>query len=232
MSLKYALLENFLTTRADDYTAQIQEVKSHDLKSVVSKMKKGSTSDTNAIAIITSFFEAIEEITGEGESISTDLIHTKFSIQGVFNGANDTFDPKRHTLRLNVTASKNFKKALSNITLEKTTAPDVSVQLLEVKDSVSGSINQNITSEGVVEIVGNMLKIDGSDPSNGIFFVASDGTVNKVVTIIENKPSRLIAIIPTLKAGTYTLRVTTQYNGGTPLNAPRSGTFHLPLTVS
>ncbi len=233
MSLKYALLENLLTLRKDDYTAQTQGVKSHDIESIIQKMlKKGSTiTMTDTLAVLHSFFEVIQEITKEGETIHTDLIHTNFSIQGVFEGAADTFDPKRHTIRLNVNAGKELKQVIPNIPLEKTTAAEVLPYILEVKDSISGSINENISSGGVIEITGSMLKIQGDNPANGAVFIGQDSKEYKAVTVVDNKPARLIIIAPALKAGEYTLQITTQYSGSNTLKKSKTGAFNKPLTV-
>lgn len=233
MSLKYALLENLLTPRKDDYTAQSQEVKSHDINSITQKMiEKGSTiTMTDTLAVLHSFFEVIKEITKEGETIHTDLINTNFSIQGVFEGAADAFDLRRHTVRLNVNAGKELKQVIPDIPLEKTTAPEILPYILEVKDSITGSVNENITSKGVIEITGSMLKIQGDNPANGAAFIAQDGTKHKAVTLVDNKPARLIIIAPALKAGEYTLQLTTQYSGSNTLKEPRKGVFNKPLTV-
>ena len=99
------------------------------------------------------------------------------------------------------------------ITLEKTAANEVLPHILEVKASIPASVNENITSAGVTEIVGSLLKIESGNPINGIEFISQDGTARRAVTIVDDKPARLILIAPALKAGDYTLQVTTQYNG-------------------
>ncbi|ACF14789.1 conserved hypothetical protein [Chloroherpeton thalassium ATCC 35110] len=231
--IKYALMENLLTARTDDYMAQPQDVRSHDLESITEKMlAKGTTiTKTDTVAVLNSFFEVVSEITRDGESVNTELINTGFSIQGVFLGATDTFDSKRHSIKLNVNPGKALKKSLSDITLEKTASTDVLPQILEVKDSISGSVNESITSSGVVEIKGSLLKIEGDNQNNGVVFLDAQGAVHKVTTLVDNKPARLIVLLPALPAGEYTLQITTQYSGGTILKTPRTGTFNKPLTV-
>lgn len=234
MSLKYALVENLLTSRTNDYVAKPQEVRSHDLASITERMiQKGSTiTKTDTLAVLNTFFEVVKEITQEGETIHTELIHTNFSIQGVFDSATEKFDPKKQKLKINVNAGKKLKKALPLVTLEKTTTTEPLPNLVEVKDSISGSVNDRITSGGVVEIIGSMLKVEGTKTANGVFFTAQDGTAHKVNTIVENKPSKLIVICPTLTPGKYTLQVTTQYSGSKQVKETKTGTFHKQLTVA
>ncbi|UOB18415.1 DNA-binding domain-containing protein [Abyssalbus ytuae] len=234
MSLKYSLNENLLTPQPDDYSARPQGVKSHDLESIIAQMvSKGSTvTRTDILAVLNNFFEVVGAITANGETINTDLFKTNFSISGVFEGATDGFDKSRHTIKINTNTGKVLKEALAKIQVEKITTPEIIPHIIEVKDSISGSVNDHITSNGILEITGSLLKIEGDHPDNGIYLIAEDGTKNKVTTIADNKPGRLFAVLPTLTAGEYTLEVTTQYNGGnSELKAPRTGTFNKPLTA-
>ena len=198
MSLKYSLIENLLTEHPDDYNAHPQEVSSHDLESIISQMlEKGSTvTRADILAVLNNFFEVAAGITAIGETINTDLFKTGLSISGVFDGAGDTFDKSRHSIRVNINAGKLLKEALAKIQVEKTTARESIPYVLEVKDSVSGSVNDQITSGGVLEITGSRLKVEGDNAANGVYLVAADGTKNKVPTLVENKPARLFVILP------------------------------------
>lgn len=131
------------------------------------------------------------------------------------------------------TAKVLFSRAgFESIRVQKITTPDKAPNIVEVEDSISGSVNSQITSGGVLKMTGSLLKIEGDNPDNGVYFVAADGTKNKVATVVDNKPGQLIVVIPTLSPGTYTLEVMTQHNGGgTGLKAPRTGTFGQTLTV-
>ncbi len=234
MSLKYALLENLLTPSPDDYTAQVQEVKSHDMNSIMEKMlQKGSTiTKTDTLAVLNAFFEVIEEVTRQGETVSFDEFRTHFSISGVFKGAADHFDADRHTVHLKLHAGKRLKEVLSDLSLEKVTTEKALPHVLEVKDSITGSTNQNITSAGVIEIIGSRIKIAGEDLDKGVYFEDSQGKTYKVQTLIENKPARLVVLVPSLEKGTYLLSIKTQYSGGgTFVKQARIGTFEHPLNV-
>lgn len=234
MSLKYSLTQNMLTAQPDDYTARTQEVSSHDLESIISRMlEKGSTvTRADILAVLNNFFEVATSITADGENINTDLFKTRLSISGVFDTAGDTFDKSRHTIKVNTNAGKMLKGALANIQVEKTTAREFIPYVAEVKDSLSGSVNDQITSGSVLEITGSRLKVEGDHAANGVYLVAADGTKTKVTTLVENKPAKLFVILPALTAGEYTLQITTQYNvAGGHLKSPRTGTFSKPLTV-
>lgn len=233
MSLQYALLEALLTPAPDDYTAQVQNVKSYDMESVIEKMlQKGSTiTKTDTLAVLNSFFETVSEIVRQGENVHLDLFSTRLSLSGIFNGATDTYDPKRHSIRVNVNAGKLLKEVAKHIKPEKVDSSETLPHILEVTDSISGSVNDKITSGGVLTLVGSRLKIAGENTENGVYLIDEKGKKYKVSTLVENKPARLIAILPSLATGTYTLQITTQFTGGAYLKQSRTGIFDSPLTV-
>jgi hypothetical protein len=105
-------------------------------------------------------------------------------------------------------------------------------QIQEVKDSVSGAVNDRLTAGGVVEVRGYNLKIDGDDPSCGLWFVAEGGQETQATVIIENKPSKILAMIPALAAGSYQMKVVTQYaNGVKFLKTPKIFVYPKSLSV-
>lgn len=233
MSLKYNLVQNLLTSNPDDHSARPQGIKSHNLKSIISLMLKSGSTITHAdiTAVLINFFEVAGSITANGEIINTDLFKTKLSITGVFNSALDTFNRDRHAIKINTNPGKILKQAVAQMQVEKITTPKLIPNILGVKDSISGSIDNKITSGGILEIIGILLKISGDHVNNGVYFIGKDGTRNKVVTTVQNKPGSLIVMIPTLVTGEYTLELTTQYRGSSTLKTPRTGTFHKPLVV-
>ena len=66
-----------------------------------------------------------------------------------------------------------------------------------------------------------------------MFFVAADGTETPVThRLTQNDPSKVVARVPVLAAGAYTLKIVTRFTGGRALlNLPRALTYELPLNV-
>ena len=155
------------------------------------------------------------------------------SVTGVFDGANDSFDKKRHTVNLNLSAGTLLRDVLPKIKCEKTESASTDPYITEVTDIVSSTVNTTLTKGGIVQLVGSRLKFDAKDTSQGIFFVPETGTPVRAAVIAENKPARLMAIIPAdLEAGTYYTEVRTKYTvGGKPLKTAKIGRFIKPLTV-
>jgi hypothetical protein len=79
---------------------------------------------------------------------------------------------------------------------------------------VSGRVNEILTVGGVIEVRGYNLKIEGDDPACGLWFIPENGIETKAAVMIENKPARIIAMIPQIRHGQCQVKVVTQYTGG------------------
>ena len=234
--LKYALRENLLTAAPDDFMAQVQDVRSYTIDEIIDlMMEKGSTlTKADVKAVLQIYGEVVSTIIKDGSSVNTPLMNTAMSISGVFNGANDAFDKKRHTVNLNITAGTALKAALGKIKCEKTEGTSTDPYITEVTDIVTGTVNTTLTKGGVVQLVGSRLKFDAKDTAQGIFFVPETGEAVRAAVIAENKPARLMAIIPAdLAAGTYYIEVRTKYANATKqLKTLKVGRFAKPLTIT
>ena len=232
--LKYSLVENYLTERPDDYSAQTHSVVTVDKEGLIARMLRRGTSltRTDILAVMNGMEETVVEIHNEGGTVTHPLFNTSFSISGVFEGAMDSFDGNRHKLNINVTKGVLLREVEKRVRFEKTNSPAPLPQIQEVKDSVSGTINDRLTSGGVAEVRGYNLKIEGDDPTCGLWFIAEGGQETQAVTVVENKPSRILAMIPSLASGKYQIKVVTQFNGsGKWLKSPKQFVYPKRLIV-
>ena len=234
--LKYSLRENLLTAAPDDFMAQVQDVRSYTLDEIIdAMMQKGSTlTRADVAAVLQIYGEVCASVIADGCALNTPLMNTALSISGVFNGANDAFDKKRHAVNLNITAGTALKAAVGKVKCEKTGTTSTDPYINEVKDIVSGTVNAELTKGAVVQITGSRLKFDAKDAAQGIFFVPETGNPVRAAVIAENKPARLMAIIPAdLEAGTYYIEVRTKMDTkGKTLKTLKTGKFNKPLTVT
>jgi len=213
--LKYSLVENQLTDRADDYLAITQSLESLDKEAIINRMLKKGTAltRTDILGVLNSLEEVVEEALLDGYSITHPLFNTSFSISGVFESPLDVFDGNRHKLNINLTKGVRLRNAERNVKFEKTTTASPMPIIQEVKDSISGKVNEILTPRGVVEIRGYNLKIEGDDKVCGLWFVSDNGKEFKAETLIENKPSRIMAMIPALEKGVYQVKIVSQFTG-------------------
>ena len=234
--LKYCLRENLLTPAPDDYMAQAADVRSYTLDEIIDLMMEKGTTLTRAdvAATLQVYGEVISAIIKDGSAVNTPLMNTTLSISGVFDGANDSFDKKRHTVNLNITAGTLLRDAVTKVKCEKTEGASTDPYITEVTDIVTGTVNTTLTKGGVVQLVGSRLKFDAKDAAQGIFFVPETGAPVRVAVIAENKPARLMAIIPAdLAAGTYYIEVRTKIlEGNKSGKTLKTGRFNKALTVA
>ena len=232
--LKYSLRENLLTPAPDDYMAQAQDVRSYTLDEIIDLMMDKGTTITRAdvAATLQVYGEVCASLIKDGSALNTPLFNTALTIAGVFNGANDSFDKKRHTVNLNITAGTLLRDAVTKVKCEKTEGVSTDPYITEVTDIVSGKTNEVLTKGGIVQITGSRLKFDAKDASQGIFFVPETGNPVRASVIAENKPARLMAIIPAdLAAGTYYIEVRTKIIGSSQKSKTlKTGKFDKPLT--
>ena len=234
--LKYSLRENLLTPAPDDYMAQVADVRSYTLDEIIDLMMDKGTTLTRAdvAATLQVYGEVVSAIIKDGSAVNTPLMNTALSISGVFDGANDSFDKKRHTVNLNLTAGTLLRDAVTKVKCEKTEAASTDPYITEVADIVSGKVNEVLTKGGVVQLTGSRLKFKADDTAQGIFFVPETGNPVRASVIAENKPARVMAIIPAdLPAGTYYIEVRTKIaEGGKALKNLKTGRFAKALTVT
>ena len=234
--LKYCLRENLLTPAPDDYMAQAADVRSYTLDEIIDLMMEKGTTLTRAdvAATLQVYGEVVSAIIKDGSAVNTPLMNTSMSISGVFDGANDSFDKKRHTVNLNITAGTLLRDAVTKVKCEKTEGASTDPYITEVTDIVTGTANTTLTKGGVVQLVGSRLKFDAKDTAQGIFFVPETGEAVRAAVIAENKPARLMAIIPAdLAAGTYYIEVRTKIlEGNKSGKTLKTGRFNKALTVA
>ena len=234
--LKYCLRENLLTPAPDDYMAQAADVRSYTLDEIIDLMMEKGTTLTRAdvAATLQVYGEVVSAIIKDGSAVNTPLMNTSMSISGVFDGANDSFDKKRHTVNLNITAGTLLRDAVTKVKCEKTEGASTDPYITEVTDIVTGTANTTLTKGGVVQLVGSRLKFDAKDAAQGIFFVPETGEAVRATVIAENKPARLMAIIPAdLAAGTYYVEVRTKIIGSSQKSKTlKTGRFDKPLTCT
>ena len=210
MSINYSLFENNLTSNPNDYTAVVQNQTSRSKEDIIEEMiSRGSTvTKAEALSVLEEFEAAVERALIKGDSINMPLFRISASIQGVFNGDGESFDRSRHYVRLNVNPGSRIGEIAEGIKVEKIPATSPAPALRAFRDIESELLNEVLTPGGAGEISGSRLKLDPTDENQGVFFIGDDGTTIRANSVIRNKPSNLIFMIPSeLRSGNYQLEV-------------------------
>lgn len=234
--LKYSLRENLLTPEPDDCMAQVQDVRSYSQNEVIDLMMRRGTTLTKAdvAAVLQVYAEVISELTADGCAVNTPLFNTSFSVGGVFNGMSDSFDKARHTVSVNVSAGTALREAVKSIKTEKTEGNNTDPYITEVTDVVSGTVNSTLTAGGILRLTGARLKFDASDETQGVFFVPeAGGDVVRCTVVAENKPARVMVMIPQgIAAGVYYAELRSRFMGNSQAGKTlKTGRFAKSLEV-
>lgn len=233
--LKYSLRENHLTPEPDDCMAQVQDVRSYSLDEVIDLMTRRGTTLTRAdvSAVLQVYAEVVSELVSDGCAVNTPLFNTSFSISGVFAGMSDTFDKSRHNVSLNINAGTKLREAVKSIKTEKVDGVSTNPLITEATDVVSGLVNVSLTPGGVLRLTGSRLKFFPADETQGVFLVSESGSEVRCAVVAENKPARVMVMIPQdIASGTYYAEVRTKLDSsGKSVKTLKVGHFTKPLTV-
>jgi hypothetical protein len=233
MSIAYVLFENNLTDDPNDYMAMVQPTGTADLDKVVERMiERGSTvTKADILSVLEDYYSAIENMVLEGLNVNTPMANYGVSIKGIFNGAEDSYDPSRHQLAGAISPGSRYRKTIRERgQTNKAEARKPTPNLVVYVDVNSGERNSLLTLGGMGQIIGHRLKFDPTDPAQGIFLVGADGVEAKITTVGKNMPGELMFLVPPmLPVGDYTLQVRATIYGSQDV---RSGTLNDTLTVT
>jgi hypothetical protein len=233
--LQFTLVENLLTPALNDYMAQPVNVRSYTLAEIVRRILSRNTglSEAQLTASVNEFIEEVGLITEEGDTVNTPLVNTNLSISGVYDGAADNYDSKRHRTKINANAGSRLVTALAKVKPQKVNVAEPVPHILEVKDIVSDTVNETLTPGGVLQLRGSRLKFLPAEAGNGVFLINEQGVERQLTVIVENKPARLMLLLPAdLSDGTYWVEVRSTYSSaGKPAKTLKTGRFPKTLTV-
>ena len=211
MSIKYYLRHNNLKKDTREYRASVVHRAHVSLEEVIKRMLEQGSTVTRAdiLGVLINFQRVIEKYLHEGCTIKTPFANFSSSIKGPFTGVSDMFDSGRHRVIPVVNAGKDLHAHYrQGIPTQKVEATTNIPNLLTYNDIDSGERDKVVTPNGLAEIRGSRLKIDKTDPSQGIFFIDKTGHEYQVSIIAQNKPSLLNFKVPLdLPKGVYKVSV-------------------------
>jgi hypothetical protein len=232
--MDYFLTDNHLTSDPNDQTAIPTNIRSYTDDQIIDRiMQRGTTlTRPDLLAGIRAYQEEHGYIVEEGNSFNTGLLNAGPDIAGKFNSVTDGYDHSRHKTRYSVSFSRSIQEKIAKIKMNKVQAPNTGPLIAAIRDGASGLTDGTLSAGGVLDITGSRLKVFPDLPDDGVYIVAPDGVEYKASTLVENKPSRLIVMIPELPPGTYTLEVRTHFIGNaTPGKQLRKAQFAKLLNI-
>lgn len=225
--LKGWLADNAVTTdNKDDKILVLESAGSLTEDDIIKRMMQEITGlKEETLYHATSLYNRIVlESLLNGYTVNTGLFYASPSFQGVIDGG--VWNKEKNTIKVNFQQGKKLREEIAKTKVEILGEKADIMYVLEVEDKKTGLKDGSVSPGFGVIIRGRNLKIAGSDESVGVYLINDQSSEEKLpdYQIIRNMPSELVIQIPTgLLTGTYTLRITTQYNkSAAGLKEPRS----------
>jgi hypothetical protein len=236
--IRARLYPNYLSTVDGAYIARTDDETSLKIEDICSSMKEraGYTGKyEEAVEIVQQFFNEAMYRVCDGFSVNFgDFFTMHPRIGGVWHSPADPWDVSKHPIRFGFHVLKRLRDIVPHIEVLIEGVYDGSGFIAEITDVTTESVNETLTPGGMFALTGHKIKVSGTDPSCGVFFVDSAGRRVPVAGhLADNQSNRIVGLIPALGAGTWTLEVVSQFSGSsTPLKTPRTVRFGTELTVS
>ena len=227
--IKYTLnvqsVDNPLTKEEGDKRFVLVPNGTADFDRVISEMmavNPGLERET-VEAVVKLEHRTIQRLTLNGMRVSNGLFSAVASPKG---RAGASWDPKVNQLNITIAQGADWREAIRNTTVNVLGDKSEVMYVSGITDAATRATNRTATPGYPFTVEGNYLKLAGEDPSVGIYLVDEDGTETRIdpAMVAVNEPKKLVFVIPaTMEAGTYTLRVVTQYvSSGNLLKTPRT----------
>ena len=178
--------------------------------------------------------KAVKGFIKDGLSFMDELVQISPRVLGLWETEAAEYDEKEHKRTVDVVPTADFRAELDEVTIKVLGPKEAAARITAITDSATGLKDGTLTIGDDIIIEGHKLKIDESDPEQGVFFAMEDGTMVKTVRRLSvNMPKRIVARMPKeLAEGAVTVIVKTRYTTSPkPLKTLREIVFNYPCTA-
>lgn len=235
-TIKAMLYPNPMKNADGKYLARTTKYSSYDIQSICeslcSKLGTGLQLETIAYHVKLFLDEMMEKIE-DGNKINTGYFTAQAHVKGSFDSLADDFDENKHSVDIVFSAGHFAHKAKKNLKVEIQRTKPYSLRIWTITDLQTKQHTDKLIANRILVMRGDKIKITGDNPSVGLYLRHNE-TGNEIhfppTVLFANGDTKLELIVPQLAAGSYQLKVTTQYAGnGKPLAQPRSYTYEHTL---
>jgi hypothetical protein len=237
---KVWLRPNMLTVDVDnDYIAEVSTTgktsRNTDIAQAI--MTEGSEIKYDTIvSILNQRDRIVRQKVQEGGSVLDGVCHIQPRITGVWKGANAKFDAAANHITVDMTPAAELRDALTHVGVEVLGVKDSGAYIGLVTDAATGNTDGTATAHDDIIITGEKIKIVPEDDETiGVFFrnIQTGETYRVSRRLTQNDPKKIIARLPDMPTGSYTLTIVTRYtqSHNVLLNEARTIVYERPLTV-
>jgi hypothetical protein len=234
--MKAWLKKNPLTPEANDYFVVIESFGSINPAGIIDGLKADGMElkPETVLDVITRYNNKCIDLALSGYNVSTGLVYMKAAVKGV--AYDRTWDPERNRLHIAISQGLDMRNAVAETTVEIMGEHPDPIALYSITDLSTGKTDGSVTPGLTAELKGTYIRITGEDESCGLYLRNVDTAEDLKLEaryIAVNDPSHILFVVPaTLTAGTYELRVITQFTvANRTLKHPRSVALGYHVTV-
>ena len=237
--IRAKLYDNLLTPDPNDFSARVISESSLTIRDICESSATRGGADVSAPAMqhgVELFLKEMAYLLCDGFSVNTGYFTAVPSIRGAFNSPNENFNSSKHSILFQFTQGEAMRKEIANVEVEILGVAEAGTEIMQVTDVKTGSVNDQITPNRNLKIIGSRIKLVGDHPDIGLVFIDETNPSNifkvEMDEFVVNNPSELIIVIPEdMPIGQYKLQLTTQYAISKLLKTPRTVVFDKILTV-
>ena len=237
--LNVRLYDNPLTPEINDYTGKVQlngTLYNTDVARKIVEQRSEFRYET-ILNILQIADDVKRTAIATGYSVVDGVSQMRPSVMGRFDGAAASYNPAIHSKSVTMAASAELRKAIAASKVVIMGATTTGPVINRVEDIYTTTDNGVITPGRNLRIYGQRLRIAGDDTAVGVWFVAVGEASERIRLddrdLVDNDPSKLTLVVPSLAPGGYFVEIVSQTSGNktTLLKEPRSYRFEILLTV-
>jgi hypothetical protein len=172
------------------------------------------------------FFNEMAYQLCDGFAVNTGWFSIQPVIGGLFESADEGFDPKEHKVGFRYRTGALLRAPAQAVVVELEGRMDTGGGITCFTDAASAMVNKRVTPDGFFTISGNKIKVKGDSPDCGVWFVSTTSPFRRYKVeraLTENVSTKVIGMVPPLPAGKYVVEIKTCYTvGGIDLKQPKT----------
>jgi len=168
----------------------------------------------------------------DGNAVNLGYYSIHPNVGGVFRSTTHAYSRKENPISFSFTTLAKLREKAKYIDVEIVGLADAPAYIDQFTDVESNYVNSSFVVDQGFSITGHSIKVEGTLPGVGVYFVPvlSPGNKVKVNRILENTPSKVMGICPSTGYQKNWIEIVTQYTtGGTLLREPR--TIRSPFVI-
>jgi hypothetical protein len=227
--VRVKLYPNYLPKVEGAYLARTDSEAALTVEEVCAALKNrggftGSYDDL--VEHVRQFFDETAYQLCDGFAVNTGYFSVHPNVGGTFDKVTEGHDTDKHPVGFRFRTRAPLRALAERIVVEVEGLAGDDAYIDEFIDVSTGAVNETVTPGSQFSIAGHKIKVAGTEPGVGVFFVSvlvPYARMRVTAPLAENAAGRVIGIVPVLIPGEWNLEIVTQYtNGSNLLKEPRA----------